>query len=834
MNFSDLRVAVFFGGPSSERDISLDSARTFYDAIRFLIRPENIQIWYVEFDRRFSRVDEKWIYANTIEDYLQSRDPSEFSRQFGIGANALVTELEGCDALFSFIHGIFGEDGQFESLLDVSGCRLPFLGSKSSPLEVLYDKEQTLSALRAMGFETASWLAFDHQDVPVEKVSAFLSREGKGVIKPSRGGSSDGVAFVSQANVTDAIRVAGRYNDRVLLESFVDGREFSLILFEGLSGEVMPLFPTEIAVGGAGGSLYSRIKKYMPGSGATHINPAAFDWGDIEKIRAQAAHLFRSLGLSDWARFDGFLRSDGTVIWSDLNGVPGFGADSLLFQQCALFGLDHSAICYYLVRKVLAKSGVTVSEFERLQAGPRKIAVVGGGETSERQVSRMSWLNVIQKLSYTRRNSVSPVFLSRDLEYYEVPQFAALQHTVEEIDDLISHPHHFHDALKKREVAASRFDQVFRSLMTSADEDRIRQTSLEDLARTNDFVFLALHGGVGEGGTIQSALDAIGCAYNGSGPTQAAIFMDKNATALELSKFQIAGVRAPRNFKVNLSELKRKYADFLKSYREMVMRGRSHKAIIGSLDSKGFEGEVGRLVDSWSNEISSPNGLVFKPVADGCSSGVFIWRKGEPGLIRFLSCALGEISEVPWAFFGPKYQTMPAEVTAKLPYNSGEFLVEELHIATPGHRMIELTVAVLGSSAEIKAMIPSETLTEHDLLTLEEKFCKGVGVNVTPPRNLDDSTIESIRSRVTAVAKALAIRGYARIDLIYYVDHDELVLIEVNSLPGLSMATVTFTQALVTPELSLPPSELLEKIIEIGMTSSTQNSSVSGSTSMTQ
>jgi D-alanine-D-alanine ligase len=129
---------------------------------------------------------------------------------------------------------------------------------------------------------------------------------------------------------------------------------------------------------------------------------------------------------------------------------------------------------------------------------------------------------------------------------------------------------------------------------------------------------------------------------------------------------------------------------------------------------------------------------------------------------------------------------------------------------------IEMTVAVLGMRGGIISLLPSETPSDFSGLTVEEKFCKGIGRNLTPPPILTPQQITSIRARIAQYANAIGIEGYARIDVFYIPPKDELVLIEVNSLPGLSMATVTFTQAAVTPEVKMRPSEFLERVVELG------------------
>ncbi|MET0269923.1 MAG: hypothetical protein ABW173_05795, partial [Sphingomonas sp.] len=418
---------------------------------------------------------------------------------------------------------------------------------------------------------------------------------------------------------------------------------------------------------------------------------------------------------------------------------------------------------------------------------------------------------------YTRRNEVRAVYEDRHGRLFRVPYFATLQHTVEEIDELIEGRDRLAEARAHAAALRGRFDPAFAALAARDADGGIVETTLDAVARDSDFVFLALHGGRGEGGDYQRALDALGVPYNGSGPDEAAVFMDKAATASLLATKHIPGVRAPRNMRVALADLRAEHADTLAAFAALARRHVSFAEIERDLHLAPLEDAIRERIAGWQADLASPAGLVFKPVADGCSSGVFIWRAGEAGAARFIIAALSGLAEIRWAFLGPKYAVMPDEVTLKLPFDErAEFLVEELHASEPGSTVIELTAAVYGPQGDMVSMIPSQTLTEFDLLTLEEKFAKGVGVNVTPPNGLSADRVADLRRRIAAMANALGIRGYARIDLMYYLERDELVLIEVNSLPGLSMATVTFTQALVTPGIAMPPSEFLEALIDVG------------------
>jgi D-alanine--D-alanine ligase len=814
---ADLRIAIFFGGPSFERDISLDSARTFYDAVRFVLDPRQIEIILIEADKSFSFLDERWIYCNTIEDITLSRTAwSDVARNSCLSLDELVRRTEGCHAFFPFVHGTFGEDGKLEALLRERGVWQPFLGSEPGILEMLYDKVSTYEALSKAGFSATQHIVTSQEAAKTGTgpIGDFAARHGKVVVKPRRGGSSDGVTLATPATVDAAIGYALKFDDQALVEKFITGREFSIIVIENSDGVPFSLFPTEVVVADQDNPIYTRLKKYMPGSGALHATPAPFPPESVKAIREQGARLFSALGLRDWGRFDGFLTPAGGVIWSDLNGVPGFGMDSLLFQQSSLFGLDQVTLSYFLLDKVIKRGGHTLDELFTHTAPSKIVYVLGGGSTSEKQVSRMSWLNVIQKLSYTRRYDVRAVFIDHENKYYLVPPFVALQHTVEEIEHVIGNAPLLEATFQEARRELQRADGSLLKFHAKGKGFSPKPVTLDEIAGTGGFCFIALHGGEGEDGTLQAKLDRLSVHYNGSGPEASRLCMDKYESAKRLDLLTIPGFRGSRNLIGDMSPFSQELSGDRDAIRKAIAAGTGFEETVRTHHVTGFCEKVSETARDWQTRLKSPRGLVIKPIDDGCSSGVYLWRSGKEGLTRYILCVVAGVESIPWSFLGGDYENIPSEIVLRLPFeNKASFLVEELHASSLESEVIELTVAVHGKKGKMQALIPSETRKEFDLLTLEEKFCKGVGINVTPPQQLSNEAVDTIRGRVAALANRIGLDGYARIDVMYYMKMDELVLIEINSLPGLSAATVTFTQALLTPGFNKPPSEFLETLM---------------------
>jgi D-alanine-D-alanine ligase-like ATP-grasp enzyme len=136
---------------------------------------------------------------------------------------------------------------------------------------------------------------------------------------------------------------------------------------------------------------------------------------------------------------------------------------------------------------------------------------------------------------------------------------------------------------------------------------------------------------------------------------------------------------------------------------------------------------------------------------------------------------------------------------------------------------IELTVGILEDGKSYHALTPSVTLAQEDVLSVEEKFQGGTGANLTPPPEniINKKQIGLIKAKVEKSAEALGIQGYARIDIFFNKNSNKIMLIEANTLPGLSPSTVIFQQAYLEKDTesseSLNPQIFLSKLIDNGI-----------------
>jgi D-alanine--D-alanine ligase len=831
------RIALFFGGPSNERDISLDSARSFYDAIRFAFDPKAIELYFVDKNCRIHLLDPKWIYCNAIEDF----EAVVIGKKASINSDSESVWKKNrwsSHVICPLIHGSFGEDGVITRKFEELGCGA-ILGSASDVLALCIDKAKTLAAIKKMGFSVPRGTTVDYSQVRgrIAGIARILRSQfgsalpRKFIVKPNDCGSSDGVSLCELASMRTALAKAARFSKTIRVEEMVGGKEFSIIVIE-CGGTYLPLIPTGIRFARESESVYSRQKKYMPGSGASHEIPISLSFTKIREIQKQASRITETLHVRDWCRLDGFVTGSGKIVWLEINPVPGCGQDSFLFQQTTAVGVQPAAFCFTLLNAVARRGGLPLKKVQNGKARKLSaVAVIGGGASSERHVSRMSWLNVCRKLADSKTYKVSHIFLNTAGRFFELPAFFTLQHTVDEIEELLNDDNRLARLRKLTRELKARFP--LESEMFGLHEIKSpKQIDLESISRANDFAFLALHGGVGEDGTLQAKLEALGLAFNGSSSSVSNLCMDKHRTAELIKAAHIEGVAVPKQAVFHL--------DFVKE--QCLRMGENVSSFLGkaerwdwfstsqSLLNNGCRPFARAVLTAWDElrrDCGMDGTVVAKPKGDGCSSGVVVFRESKKQLPLYALCLFAGVKELPFHLFFPKSDN--TEKLLKLPSSTQrEFLIEEYIGPKTSHengRYVEITAGVVEYEGRLRCLTPSEVKNDCGVLTVDEKFNKGVGVNLTPPPGIPKRMLESIAKRIEKVARILGVQNYARIDAIVDVRSNLVYILECNTLPGLTAATVLYTQALHTKWLSAPPFEFLNYLIQNPSKNLSQNSS---------
>ncbi len=783
-----MKVALLCGGPSSERGISLNSARSVLDHLG----SDAIEIVPIYFDSY-----KKPYHISTAQ--LYSNNPSDFDFKLAetgrpLSQPALIKLLRSVDMVFPVMHGAYGEDGAIQSFLEKNN--IPFIGSPSSACKLVFDKYKANEYIREKGFYTLpsavlKIYAKDHKKI----ITGFFKehRIKRAIVKPATGGSSIGVFSVgSVAEALEKVETIfkKRMDTRVVIEPFATGTEFTVILLANRFGTPVAILPTEIETDYQNNQIFDFRKKYLPSRQVKYHCPPRFSNSVIEKIQIQAEQLFTLFGMQDFARFDGWVMSDGNIWFSDFNPISGMEQNSFLFQQAARIGFSHRDTLRYILARACTRQGVKIDEPKEKISKRKEVPVLFGGATAERQVSLMSGTNVWLKLRTSKKYMPVPYVLSFDNHAWKLPYALILNHTVEEILENAER------ATIDMERLADLTEKVITRLgLVSGDATEKfflpEKLGLEAFIEKFPFVFLALHGGIGENGEIQALLEKSKKRFNGSSSKVSALCMDKWKTSEAITACALRGVSTPKHRLVPITALQ-------------------------DLESKEYRSLWKELVHDLGSKT-----LIVKPRGDGCSAGI-VRLQNESDLKAYVHFAQNGSLTIPKNTFSDQLEVVEMPLLPMSEIIFEEFITTDIVRVKANHLKytkksgwVEVTCGVLEEGDILRALNPSITVAEGAVLSVEEKFQGGTGVNITPPPEelIHAKILARARTSIQNVARALRIEGYARIDAFLELRTGNVKIIEVNTLPGLTPSTVLYHQALAE-KAPIFPRELLELLIK--------------------
>ncbi|WP_411835818.1 D-alanine--D-alanine ligase [Pseudomonas chlororaphis subsp. aurantiaca] len=352
---SKLRVGIIFGGRSAEHEVSLQSARNIVDALdRERFEPVLIGIdknghWHLNDTSNFliNQENPALIALNQSNREL-AVVPGKASQQLLETSNQ---ELLGhVDVIFPIVHGTLGEDGCLQGLLRMAD--LPFVGSDVLGSAVCMDKDISKRLLRDAGLAVTPFITLNRATAARTDFAQAQSKLGLPMfVKPANQGSSVGVSKVtSEAQYHAAIELALGFDEKVLVESAVSGREIECAVL----GNDQPIASGcgEIVVGSG---FYSYDSKYIDDQAAQVVVPADLSEEVSERIRALAVEAFQVLGCSGLARVDVFLTQGGEVLINEINSLPGFTRISMYPKLWQAAGMTYSELVSRLIELALER-----------------------------------------------------------------------------------------------------------------------------------------------------------------------------------------------------------------------------------------------------------------------------------------------------------------------------------------------------------------------------------------------------------------------------------------------------------------------------------------------
>jgi D-alanine-D-alanine ligase len=352
-----IRVAVVYGGRSSEHGISVVSAGSVIAALdpdRYEVVPIGITPaggWVLTegepaamriIDRQVPEVDKGTAVAlpgDPTAAGLVVLDP---------GAGPQV--LAGVDVVFPVLHGRFGEDGTIQGLLELAG--VPYVGPGVFASAAAMDKEFTKKLLRAEGLDVGEFVVLRRGD---DVAAAGLRHLGLPVfVKPARAGSSVGISKVDAwADLPDAVEFAFAHDSKVLVEAAVSGREIECGVLEDAAGRPEASLPAEIRLV-RGHDWYDFEAKYLDDACEFDI-PPDLPAEAIARVQHAACRAFTALDCAGLARVDFFLTGGGEVIVNEVNTMPGFTPISMFPRMWAASGVDYPALVDRLIAAALRR-----------------------------------------------------------------------------------------------------------------------------------------------------------------------------------------------------------------------------------------------------------------------------------------------------------------------------------------------------------------------------------------------------------------------------------------------------------------------------------------------
>ncbi|MEX2154320.1 MAG: D-alanine--D-alanine ligase [Gemmatimonadaceae bacterium] len=326
-----MRITVLMGGTSAERDVSLASGLRIAGALR----ERSHDVVTLDTARgTLSLKEEKQLLKGTV---VKTTPPSqqELARMATETLPQMLRalpSLEEADVVFLGLHGGYGEDGTIQALLDMAGIRYTGSGHLASALAM--DKDLSKHLFRRAGVQTGNWTMARREEAGDDQL------RGLGlpvVVKPSKQGSTVGLSIVKRReDLSGAIAEAFQYDDEVMIEQFIAGRELTVGILGDDALPVGEIIPKH--------EIYDYECKYTPGM-AEEVFPAQISSDRAREAQDLARRAFQALKLRGCARIDFRMTEDGSLFCLEANTLPGMTNTSLIPQAAAAAGIPFPELC---------------------------------------------------------------------------------------------------------------------------------------------------------------------------------------------------------------------------------------------------------------------------------------------------------------------------------------------------------------------------------------------------------------------------------------------------------------------------------------------------------
>ncbi len=260
---------------------------------------------------------------------------------------------EKIDIAFISAHGIFGEDGTVQGLLELLG--IPYIGSRVLASALALNKIMAKKIFTYEGIPTPRWITLSKKDMEEKNVNEILkileSFKFPLAVKPSSQGSTIGFSQVqNKNNILSSLENAFKYDYEVIIEEFIKGKEITASIFEH---EKIICFPLIEIIPKSKSGIYDYHAKYTPGM-SDHIIPARLFPETYKRAQELGIRAHKALGCRHFSRVDMIVEDETEKIYAlEVNTIPGMTSTSLYPEACRAYGIDFPELLHLLIEKVL-------------------------------------------------------------------------------------------------------------------------------------------------------------------------------------------------------------------------------------------------------------------------------------------------------------------------------------------------------------------------------------------------------------------------------------------------------------------------------------------------
>lgn len=344
-----LNVMLIVGGDSAERDVSLESGKSVFEAIKGLghrvvvadplhpdVPPTEDPAAFFE-NAKITNAPPRY----GIEKYQARRNFLTYLKEY---------EMLGCDLVFNCLHGGAGEDGTFQAVLDYLG--IPYTGSGALSSAIAMNKELSKRIVARDGIPVAKQLFVEppnnHNNDIENRVMEMPSLPA--VVKPNQEGSSVGISIVhTKEQLAEAIVAARSYGGAYLIEEFIEGTEVTAAMLDGAELPLLEIRPKE--------GFYDYANKYTSGA-CEYLVPAPLDEQVADAIARSAKVAYNAIGCSGYSRVDFRMTPEGDHYFLEVNTLPGMTSNSLVPKAAKAVGIEFPELIDRILRLAIPDNAV--------------------------------------------------------------------------------------------------------------------------------------------------------------------------------------------------------------------------------------------------------------------------------------------------------------------------------------------------------------------------------------------------------------------------------------------------------------------------------------------